>query len=249
MIHLPHGETNITLACQNKCVSCNHFIPLQAPWFADPAVIERDLNTAAKVMHFGVYNTVGGEPTLHPRLVEILSIIRQSGIANRIEITTNGQNSDRWSDEIFRSIDSMIVTPYKLTDAERAHIIDQCETYGVSLQFHPVIFTQAAYKWKHPKDIAAQLYRHCWYAANRNVIDEGYFYRCCIGRFIPEVLLKQDRHVSGLALDCISEDTLRAYMTQSETPIECTVCASNCGERILWREQPDREAWLEESLG
>jgi len=40
------------------------------------------------------------------------------------------------------------------------------------------------------------------------------------------------------------------YMNTSEIPIGCFRCnANNMGAVIPWTEQPDREKWMEESLG
>lgn len=249
MLNLPHGESNITLACQNRCVSCNHFVPLQKPWFVEPADVARDLAMATKVMHFGIYNTVGGEPTLHPRIVDILRIIRESGITNRVEITTNGQHSERWPEELYASIDDLIVTPYKLTAEERQRITEGCKRHKVRLEWHQcAIFTYAGYKQPRPEGVTWDMYRNCWYAANRNVIDGGYFYRCCIGRFIPEVLLGLPREDDAIALDGLTEAGLRAFLNQPRIPKGCYVCGSNCAPSLPWHEQPDRERWLDESL-
>lgn len=248
MITFPHGETNVTLACQNRCVSCNHFIPAQKPWFCDPAVVERDLNAAAKMMHFDVYNLVGGEPMLHPAVVDLMRIVKASGITNRMEITSNGQAARKMPDEFWSELDDLIVTPYKLNEDDKAFIADKCQRFGVYLQWHPVIFTWAAYKRENEPQRAHELYRHCWYNVNRHVIDEGYFYRCCTAPFIPSVLMGLPKETDGIALEGLTEDGLREYMNQVETPKSCYRCASNCGAQIPWRET-SRENWLDESLG
>ncbi len=245
----PHGETNITLACQNKCVSCNHFIAVQAAQPVTPADFERDLAMAAQLMHFSVYNLVGGEPTLHPRLLDLLAILRRSGITDRVEITSNGQNYNRLPDAFFDAIDDLIVTPYKLTQDEKDHITRKCAEHNVHLEWHPVIFTWAAYKKEHSPEKAAALYRACWYKINRHVIDNGYFHRCCVGRFTPSVLMGLPREIDAIALDGLTVDALKAFMNQAETPRGCFVCAGNHGEQIQWREQTDKTKWLEESLG
>jgi cyclic pyranopterin phosphate synthase len=247
MITLPHGETNVTLACQNRCVSCNHFIPLQDPWFADPDVVKRDLEAAAKIMHFQVYNLVGGEPTLHPQIVEIARIVRQSGITDRIEITSNGQSCRRWPDALYQSIDDLIITPYKIGAYEIALIIDKCAEHGVSLQWHPVIFTYAAYQQPN-SERGAVLYQSCWYKRNRNVIDVGYFHRCCIGRFLPELLQGQARNAEAIPLEGLTEAALLAFINQPETPEMCNVCGANCAPRVSWAEESDPTRWKERSL-
>lgn len=65
MIFLPKFETNITTACTNTCICCDHYSPMQKPRFVDPAQIERDLAAAKRIMHAGDYRLIGGEPTLH----------------------------------------------------------------------------------------------------------------------------------------------------------------------------------------
>jgi hypothetical protein len=247
MVIFPHGETNITIACQNRCISCNHFVPLQKPWFIDPEIVRRDLAMASKLMRFGVYNMVGGEPTLHPRIVEIAKIIRDSGITDRIEITSNGQGCKRWKDELYQSIDDLIVTPYKIGSEEKNLITEKCAEFGVSLLWHPVIFTYAGYKQADPERGAA-LYRSCWYRANRVVIDDGYFHRCCIGRFIPELLQGKDRNAEAIALDGLTEAALIAFLNQPETPEMCNVCGCNNASRVAWGEEDDPEMWKEFSL-
>ena len=249
MVIFPHGETNVTLACQNRCVSCNHFIPVQSPWFVKPETLERDLNTAAKIVHFNVYNLVGGEPTLHPHILDLLDIVNASGISSRTEITSNGQGAQRWSDDFYRKIDDLIITPYKLSSDERQHITNKCADFGVSLEWHPVIFTWAGYKQEQSAESAAELYRDCWYRRNRNVIDEGYFYRCCIGRFTPSILMGLEKEHDGILLDGLTEEALINYLGQEETPDACLKCAGNRGARIPWREQTDPAKWIEESLG
>ena len=249
MIHLPHGETNVTLACQNRCVSCNHFIPLQDAWFINPLDFARDLAKASQIVHFDVFNLVGGEPTLHPDIVLLLQFIKTSGIADRAEITSNGQSHRKWSDELYQNVDDLIITPYKLADEDIAEITEKCRQFNVNLQWHPVIFTTAAYKQPHTDQYAGQLYRQCWYNRNRQVIDGGYFYRCCTAPFIPQLLLGLPKEHDGITLDGLTEERLNEYLNQPQTPASCTVCASNCGRRIQWSEQADRNQWLAESLG
>lgn len=250
MINFLHGESNICFVCQNSCVSCNHFAPIRESWYALPADIDCDLNLAARVMHFKQYALIGGEPTLHPKLLEIIDIIRRSGITDRIQLATNGQNSERWSDELYAAIDDLQCAPYKLSEAEQFYLMEKCSKFDVLLQWQPsTIFNYAAYKQPHSTERATELYQVCWYREFRQVIDSGYFYRCCVGRHIPEVLLGLPREDDAIALEGLTEEKLLAYLAQTETPRACYVCgACNQAPEFAWHEQPDRAKWLEESL-
>jgi len=247
MITRPHGETNITLACQNKCVACNHFIPVQRTWFIEPEDLKRDLEIAAKIVHFERYNLVGGEPMLHPRLMELLHILKDSGIADTIEITSNGQAIESMPDEFFQILDELILTPYKMTSEQIQYTKDKCAEFGLALQWHPVIFTEVAYARKASQIDAFHRYKACWYNVNRHVIDGGYFYRCCTAPFIPVLMLGLEKEHDGIPLDGLTEEQLDEYLNQSITPEACYVCASNCGRQLPWREV-SRENWFKESI-
>lgn len=247
MIIRPHGETNVTLACQNKCVACNHFIPVQNAWFVEPKDFQGDLEVASKIVHFERYNLVGGEPMLHPRLMELLHILKGSGIADTIEITSNGQAIEKMPDEFFQILDELIITPYKLTDRQVQYTKDKCAEFDLALQWHPVIFTEVAYSRKANEADAHRRYKNCWYNVNRHVIDGGYFYRCCTAPFIPEIMLGLNKEHDGIALEGLTEQRLAEYLAQDETPAACYVCASNCGQRLEWREV-SRKDWFKESI-
>ncbi len=250
MVTFPHCETNITLACQNRCVSCNHFIPVQDPWFVKPADFERDMNMAAKVMHFQAYNPLGGEPTLHPQLMDLLDILIGSGITNEIEMTSNGQGYKRLPDAFFQKVDCLEITPYKLTEEDRAYITRKCEDNGTHLKWHNLVFTYAAQKENHSQEYLRAIWDRCWYRRFRVVIDDGYFHRCCIGRFTPSLLMGVDKNHDAIALDGLTESALMDYMTTTEIPVGCFRCnANNYGAVFPWREQPDRAEWWKESLG
>lgn len=248
MIYRVHGESNITLSCQNKCVGCNHFIPLQKPWFIDPDAFRVDLFTASRIIHFDRYNLVGGEPTLHPRILELLQIVKDSEIADSLEITTNGQSYKQWPDELYKAIDELIVTPYKLNSEDLRNIADKCKQYGTQFQVHPVIFTECAHKEPASGADAYVRYKSCWYNINRHVIDGGYFYRCCTAPFIPELLLGMPKQTDGISLDGLTEQGLRDYLDSEHVPASCSVCASNCGSVIPWREEKDPTKWMNESV-
>lgn len=246
MIHAIHGETNITLACQNNCVGCNHFVPVQKPWFIDSDALRVDLFMASRIIHFERYNLVGGEPTLHQKILDLLNIVRDSDISDTIEITSNGQGYKRWTKEFYFLIDELVITPYKLSQDDLKEIERRCNDANVIFSVHPVIFTAPAYKQNTDEGTAHNRYKQCWYNANRHVIDGGYFYRCCTSPFIPNILMGLPKETDGIALDGLTEERLQQYLDQDETPKSCYRCASNNGPLLNWHEND--ENWMDESL-
>lgn len=251
MVNLDRLDVDITTACQNNCIACSHLTPLQAPWKADPATVERDLANAARVCHFESCTIVGGEPTLNPQAVDFLKIIRASGIADRVLVTTNGQNSERWPDALYQEADHIVITPYKLSEDERNHISRKCKEFGTTLEWHWVGFQTYVYRKPEPAR-GARLWRHCWYRDHRQSIYEGYLYRCCAALWIPGTLLGLPRETDAIALDGVTEEQFAAWFKREEVLASCAVCASNQGTPIGWRELPKsatKQEWLDASLG
>jgi GTP 3',8-cyclase len=244
VIHFPHLETNITTYCQNKCVGCNHLTPLvDKPAHLDPKIIERDLNIARNIMHANDYTLVGGEPTLHPAIMDIIGIVKRSDIADGMVIYTNGQSMRHLPDDFYREIDQLIVTPYKLDMEEINFIANKCDELNVKFERHTTTFTQAFYKKRHSCNDAEEIYRACWFRWNRRVIENGYFHRCCLSPFIPA--LTGGKH-DGLALNGISENALVEYLNEP-VPDICFTCGSNCGVPIGWKETT-KENWIADSV-
>jgi cyclic pyranopterin phosphate synthase len=249
MVTLPSLESNVTFYCQNKCASCNHMIPLvEHPYHVDPAVIERDLKAMSKIAHSLEYSIVGGEPTLHPQIVDIIRIIKRSGIANLILMYTNGQAMKHLPDAFFEELDLLRVDPYKIDEEQKDYIKRRCLKAGLPIEWHSTQFMRQFYRNKHTPEKAAKLFKHCWFRYNRSVVDEGYFYRCCTSPFIPQYLLGQERTADAIPVEGLTEEKLIAYLNPPETPDICYVCSGNFGEPVGWHETT-REKWLEESLG
>lgn len=83
-------EINAVLHCNLSCRGCSHASPTAARWFAEPAIVERDLHALSRVASPECVRVVGGEPLLHPDLPALLAAVRASGIRGRVRVVTNG---------------------------------------------------------------------------------------------------------------------------------------------------------------
>lgn len=243
MYNLPHLETNITVACQNKCVSCNHFVPLQKPWYADVEVIKRDLAALSKVAHAKAYGLLGGEPTLHPQIVEILIIANVAGIADTIEVWTNGMRLDQMPDEFWRLTDRLVVSVYpgKLAEGWKERMWQKAARFGTEIQ----IKDQEPFTYLlNPKADPQAKYDACWYRTFTHVVDNGFFYRCCTSPFIPKLLQGLPEGTDGLPLEGITEQKLKEFMERKVYMKACEMCAGHKAARHQWQEAPKRSEWL-----
>ena len=62
-------------------------------------MIERDLNTLKPFLKPQMITIVGGEPTLHPKLVEIIKLVKQIRIDDRCMVITNGKLLPKMKEE------------------------------------------------------------------------------------------------------------------------------------------------------
>jgi len=246
---IEHVETNITIACNNACVGCNHFAPMQKPTFAEPLQIERDLAAFGKVAHIQRYALIGGEPTLHKRIDDILQIAKDSGTVDLIEVWTNGCRLKDMTETFWMLVDEIDLTLYPGKPVDLDFIQRKCAEYGKSLKVKrgAADFTTLLYKRTASEYEAAGIYRSCWYRTFCRVLDNGFFYRCCTSPFIPKLILGKPEGTDGIALEGLTELNLYEYLTAIETPESCRRCAGHGGAHIGWKEQANRAKWLEES--
>src|SRR5437016_2453711 len=79
-------ELPIVRHCNLACRSCTHLSPVLPRHCTDPAEIARDLALLGRHYHVRTARVMGGEPLLHPKLIEILTLLRASGFADRIRV-------------------------------------------------------------------------------------------------------------------------------------------------------------------
>lgn len=256
MIELDHVETNVTAACQNRCLNCNHFVPLQADDFkrtmVEPADFARDLENFGRIAKTKVWAAIGGEPLLNPKLLEILKIARRSPAVGQVEVRTNGQALLGMTREFWREVDILVVTPYhgKLDEPSKRRIAELAQEDFVRLEWHEPAFVRLLEPPTDPRLTLAK-YRSCFFRTFCRVLDKGFFYRCCTTPFLPRLVLGRPQGTDGLRLDeSTTEAELAAYLDEPEPAESCAVC---CGmgtpstKPVRWRELGDPRAWLQAS--
>ena len=99
-----HFEFHIVEHCNLGCRGCTHFSPLAKEEYLDIHEFERDMkrisDLTGSVARF--INLLGGEPLLHPDLIEFFAIARKYFPDTKIRVVTNGillleQNEMFWS--------------------------------------------------------------------------------------------------------------------------------------------------------
>ena len=91
-------ELHVTHACNLTCDSCCHYSNHGHRGNLDPALADRWMAAWRDRVAVAEFNLLGGEPTIHPRLPEFVTLVRRHWPAAHIRIITNGFFLDRHPD-------------------------------------------------------------------------------------------------------------------------------------------------------
>lgn len=178
-------DIEVTDCCNLKCKACGSFAPLAKKTFVDKNEIKRDLERLSELSS-GVchhINIMGGEPLLHPEIVDIISITRECFPIGSIFLVTNGillmkQDELFWS--VCRDKDIVIApTHYPINidyNKIRNKVVEEkCryQCFGTPAKYW--LFTGISEKTNANE---AKRFLECPNANNCSVLKEGKIYMC-----------------------------------------------------------------------
>lgn len=256
-VKLGNLEANLTRHCNNGCTSCNHGSPIAAPYTMPLDVLARDLVRLGEVAHFDFFCLQGGEPLLHPRIVDAMEIAINSGIADKCGILTNGKRlpymtEGFWFTAATHKFEIRLShypnLPADVIPAARA----KAEHYGVDLRVSNEFESFLKMFTKHA-DGGQAVWDGCpWKRCY--TVHEGYFYHCPIAAFFPGQFPEKFDvapampEVDGYPLDVISESTFHNLILPKTRPLKsCEICTGGMNIRIPWSEERDPKTWIEKS--
>lgn len=241
-------EAHVVDHCNLTCAECCSLSPLLPAWLAEPAELERDLARASEIVAPSVFKIVGGEPLLHPRLLDLVRIARRARIAPRVSVTTNGLLLGRMPDALFESVDALTISLYPKPALSAEAVADiECRAarFDVALNWKRqerfVVMDRPA-----PSDDAAEvaaIYAECWLRERCHILRDGRFYACTRPPHFHTLHRGGlDFTGDGVALDDrITAEALVAYLLREEPFEACARCfggsASMVPHRLLSRNE------------
>lgn len=262
MIELPNLDCDVTSNCQLSCTDCNRFVvPYRASGdipSTTPEQVGRDLEHFGKIARTKRWAALGGEPTLHRDLVEILRVVRAANVAGDIAVWTNGLRLRRMTADFWRAFDVLVVSVYpgKLTDTDLEWIKAKAADEGREL----IVKDERAYNnWTRilepePTDdeYTQRKYRDCWFKTYCYALNYGFLFRCCPSPHIPQLLQGREFGADGVRIEGLTEAGLRTFMDRPNFMESCRICAGRStpsAVSVPWREVRDPAEWLRASAG
>jgi hypothetical protein len=136
-LHSNKLEYNLVDHCNLSCRECSHLSPYLRKHALPFEVFERDLRQVASVFRVQRFRFVGGEPLLNQDILRFIATVRDSAIAPKIEIASNGVLVPRAPDALFDAIDSLSLSIYpsaRCTPEEMRTIEARCRAHNVTLK-------------------------------------------------------------------------------------------------------------------
>ena len=176
-------EAHVIDHCNLKCAECCSLSPLLPPWFARPEDVAADLASAGRVLAPAIFKIVGGEPTLHPELVEIARIAAASKVARSVSVTTNGFLLDRMPDALWEQVDAFTISLYPspaLSSSTIGLIKQQAERFAVTLNWKQQDQFVRMNRPAGDSDVAEtqRIYDSCWLRDRCHIVRAGRFFTC-----------------------------------------------------------------------
>ncbi|MBD3233874.1 MAG: 4Fe-4S cluster-binding domain-containing protein [candidate division Zixibacteria bacterium] len=270
-IEVPYLEFNLTDHCNLKCRYCSQLAPFNKVKYAEPDTFERDLAALSKVYHSYIFRFVGGDPLLHKRLPEFVRIVRNSGIAEKIIVCTNGLLLDKISDTLYKDIDALDISWYPALSLDESKLFrtrQKCIDHDTRLTVSMISdfqLNQLDFPIDNQKLVRrifhsclATHYHHC------HTFYEGYYYKCSKPIYLEAYLRKKGvdspgfQEIDGVALHAPDlYDRIEAYR-DNRNPLEsCSYCLGTVGKSVKWEQynkdelnslQPSRVIPVEELI-
>lgn len=212
-------ELHVVEHCNLRCAQCCNISPYLA---ARTMSVDEVRDACARIrsaLRPDVLKIMGGEPLLHPDLGGVLRAVRQSGVAPRVRLFTNGLLLRTLDDATFSAIDELTVSSY--ASAPVRHDI-LAETEARAARFDVVLnvkgvstFSTVLTSAVNDDDAVRAVYDACWLRHRCLVVRGGRFYKCTRAAYHREFHARVARGEGG-ARD--ADDAHEAPVAEREAP-------------------------------
>lgn len=246
-------ELVVTHHCNLRCRACAYLAPVRPADMVSADDLREDLRVLGRHYHAAEGRVLGGEPLLHPELVRLLHVIRESRICDGIRVITNGALLLRQGISFWQAVDAVSVSMHPgraLPDDAVPRLEATAWRHGVRINFKPFRYFRESYSEPGTSDLALvrRIYRTCQMAHvwRCHTVWNHWLFRCPQSLFLPAVLRdgEQDRRIDGLPLTEAPGflDDLLAFL-QADKPLwSCRHCLGSVGS-LFQNQQVPRRAW------
>lgn len=221
-------EISLADHCNLSCQMCDHYSQLSDKWFVDMEQFEKDMIRMGEICDhkLAAISLLGGEPTLHPNIIDCMRITREQFPDTEVIVLTNGtlllqlENSEQgnfW--EACKKYDIHITVTVYPINLDYKKIEEKAASYGVLLAMSSDIHAKNLTKVvkisdKHTLDLTGSVEKfycvNCLYFNKFCVLKDGRIYMCPVAAHSDIFNKRFDQN-----LEVKDEDYLDIYKIES----------------------------------
>lgn len=237
-------EYSVAYHCNMRCSGCSHMSPFLSEQYPSLESFASDIVQLSNGLHAGQIRLCGGEPLLNPQINSFIKIAQRSGIADSVNVTTNGLVLDKMDDEFWASVDSVVITLYpgvRLKEETIERFKRQAEDSDTKLiLFSNPVFRTTIVTEPQPKDLVTDLiFKTCEnvHLYHCHTVHEGKLYKCAVPPFLPEYLARMGMAGYDPAFDAFDihgarnvYEEVKSFLLCTETLEACRYCLGYLGK-------------------
>ncbi len=248
--------------CNLSCKGCSQSSPFAQKKLSSLSEFEFCLDKIEPYLRPDRISFLGGEPLLNPKIIDFIKLAKQSGIFNRIFMTTNGLLLKKASPELWKLLDNVEISiypaNYKSINKNAAFFLQMAKEHNTELSFSPKDnFNHILFSTQVPKEHVKKIFEKCFYKNYCHTLYNRKFYKCAPSTSSHHYL----RHFTsfntsnfGDYIDLENTQDLRQEFInyfESGVPLGvCNFCAGSSGkafqnEQILGNQIPSNEFSLD----
>ena len=160
MVSLYAIEVHLHSHCNLRCKGCAQSSPLVDKRFHSLSAIIESLGRLRPFLRCRTLYALGGEPLLHPELLEAIRALKSSGLSRYTAVKTNGLFLDTMPSDFWALTDEVLVSIYPRTTAgiNRHKLSPRSKSRKARLQ---IALSCGSALFIHPKTVSGGKRRGC----------------------------------------------------------------------------------------
>lgn len=234
---LNYIELHIADSCNLNCKSCTHFANISKKNnFIDARILGNSLHRLNELFTLERIRLLGGEPLLHPDIINVLKATRQFLPCSSIELVTNGLLLNKMSKEFFETCNEngikIIVSVYPVLK-NKEEIEKILSSFKINYEFFPMVFTFTANLNPNGTSDKKEIFKNCKHNYCRTLKNDN-IYICPICTYIDKYNEYFNKNIpTGKGINIFAYSAKQIFKYLKEPEETCKYC-TNITEYVDW---------------
>lgn len=233
MIYKERIEFSVAMHCNLRCANCSHLSPFMTKKLPSLEDFRKDITKLSTLLHVQEMNLIGGEPLLNSSIVSYINIAKDSGIADKVIVVTNGVLLPKMDSIFWETVDNLSISTYPEVTIDTEPIRVLAEKYNVEVEtFYFDVFRKTILKTSQKKDWVLDLiFKTCKNQKMCHTVHQGYLYRCQVPPLLPDYIEeKYEPKIEGFSIHKDAPERLEELLFSERTLEACKFCLGYLGK-------------------